>query len=364
MSVEQLADRHFRVTGYAEVASLLTDRRARNDPAAVGGDAFGRAGSERRGVSMQMCDGEQHSRLRRVAAAALTQRRCDAPLDRMTSRAEVLLDDLVARGGGDLIAEVIMPLVADVICDVLGVPANDRGTIAGWSDASAMAEMELRASGGGALDDYMAALLDSKRREPADDFCTTLAGARAAGDLSEAEALGTAVLMVIAGYETTVSFVSMSALTLLLAPLLGRLLAAEPDQLPIAIEELLRYVTPTKHTWTRFVVEDITVGNTRIPAGSAVEIELFAANHDDQRFPNPHLLDPARGDDKHLAFGHGPHYCPGATLARRESRIILGALLPRLAGLTLATPVAELHWHQNRFSRRPHTLPVSASAET
>lgn len=359
-SVRELADNRYLVTGYETAIHLLADRRMSNDPSngtILHADITAQsAASQRHSTSMQMCDGARHTRLRRAVAPTLTPRRYDDPLARMRGRAADMLDALLARGGGDLVAEFVLPLVFSVICELLGVPDADRDRVLAWAEDSTMPDPEVSAAGAAALDAYLAALLAAKAEQPDDDLCSELAAGRAAGRLSDAEAVGTAALMIVAGYETTVSFLSMSALTLLLAPRLQCLLARRPESLPAVVEELFRYLTPTKGTWTRFAMADVSIGDVVIPAGSAVVVDLVAANRDPRRFDEPDRLDPSRGDTKHLAFGHGPHYCPGATLARRQAQIVLGVLVPRLSELRLTDPIAELRWHRNRFSRRPRSL--------
>lgn len=362
-SVQQLADCKYLVSGYSDALQVLSDRRLSNDPS--NGEvlhpeiASPMVASQRRGTSMQMCDAPRHPRLRRAVAPTLTPRRYDAPLVRMERRAEALLDCLFARGEGDLVAEFVLPLVFSVICDLLGVPAQDRDRVLAWSEASTMPDPEVSTDGGSALDEYLAPLLAAKSEQPDDDLCSELGVAWKEGRLSDSEAVGTASLMVVAGYETTVSFLSTSALTMLMAPRLRQLVVQRPELLPAVVEELFRYITPTRGTWTRFAMEDVAIGDSVIPAGSAVVVDLAAVNRDPLRFVGPDRLDPSRGDTKHLSFGHGPHYCPGATLARRQAQIVLKVLLPRLAELRLAAPVAELRWHQNRFSRRPQSLLVN-----
>ncbi|MFD0360730.1 cytochrome P450 [Nocardia sp. GCM10030253] len=362
-SVQQLADCKYLVSGYSDALTVLADRRLSNDPS--NGEilhpeiASQMVANQRRSTSMQLCDAPRHPQLRRAVAPTLTPRRYDVPLARMEKDAEELLDALFARGAGDLVSEFVLPLVFSVICDLLGVPAEDRDRVLAWSEASTMPDPTVSGDGGSALDEYLASLLTAKSEQPDNDLSSELAAARQAGQLSDSEAVGTASLMMVAGYETTVSFLSTSALTLLMAPRLQQLLAQRPESLPSVIEELFRYITPTRGAWTRFAIEDLPIGGTVIPAGSAVTVDLAAVNRDPHRFAGPDRLDPSRGDKKHLAFGHGPHYCPGATLARRQAQIVLRVLLPRMAQLKLATPIDELRWHQNRFSRRPQSLLVT-----
>jgi cytochrome P450 len=366
--VRRVADGRYLVAGFAEALAVLSDQRLSNDPA-NGADLHPDITaqpvvSQRRGTSMQLCDAPQHNRLRRAVAAALSQRSYAAQLDQMKRRADDLFDALLARGEGDLIADFVLPVVFEVICDLLGVPEVDRAQVHIWSNDSTLLDPDVSTVGGGALDDYVAALLAAKKKHPAEDLCSALAAATDEGQLTDAEAIGTASLMVVAGYETMVSFLSTTALTFLTAPRLARLLSQRSELMPTALEELLRYITPTRASWTRFATADVPVGDAVIPAGSAVVVDFASANRDPLRFAAPERFDPTRADNKHLAFGHGAHYCPGAALARRQSLIAFDVVLPRLHLLTLTTPRTELSWHQNRFSRRPESLPVSALSQS
>jgi cytochrome P450 len=312
---------------------------------------------------MQDCDAPQHNRLRRAVAAALSQRSYASQLDQMKQRAEDLFDALLARGAGDLVTDFILPVVFDVICDLLGIPEVDRAQVHVWSEDSTLVDPDVSEAGGSALDDYVASLLAAKEEQPDQDLCSTLAAARAEGRLTDAEAIGTASVMVVAGYESMVSFLSTSALMFLTTPRLRRRLSQRPELMPTALEELFRHITPT-HSTTRFATADVAVGDTVIPAGSEVIVDFASANRDPLRFAAPERFDPTRADNKHLAFGHGAHKCPGAGLARQQSLIAFDVMLPRLQLLTLTTPRAELSWHENRFSRRPASLPVSVASQS
>ena len=367
-SVRRVADGRYLVAGFAEALAVLSDQRLSNDPA-NGADLHPDITSQpvvsqRRGTSMQLCDAPQHNRLRRAVAAALSQRSYAAQLDQMKRRADELFDALLARGAGDLVADFVLPVVFEVICDLLGVPEVDRAQVHIWSNDSTLLDPDVSTVGGGALDDYVASLLTAKQKQPADDLCSALAAARDEGQLTDAEAIGTASLMVVAGYETMVSFLSTTALTFLTAPRLAQLLSQRSELMPTALEELLRYITPTRASWTRFATADVPVADTVIPAGSAVVVDFASANRDPVRFAAPERFDPTRTDNKHLAFGHGAHYCPGAALARRQSLIAFDVMLPRLQLVTLTTSRTELSWHQNRFSRRPESLPVSVVSQS
>ena len=170
-SVRRVADRRYLVAGFAEALLVLSDQRLSNDPANgldLHPDITAQpAVSQRRGTSMQLCDAPQHNRLRRAVAAALSQRSYAGQLDQMKRRADDLFDALLARGAGDLVADFVLPVVFEVICDLLGVPEVDRAQVHIWSDDSTLPDPDVSTVGGGALDDYVASLLAAKSVQPA-----------------------------------------------------------------------------------------------------------------------------------------------------------------------------------------------------
>jgi cytochrome P450 len=361
--VRRVADGNYLVTGFAEALFVLSDDRLLNDPAnsAHLREDIGPHGEfdQRRGTSMERCDAPQHKRLRREVAAALSQRSYAGQLDQMKQRAEHLFGAVLTRGEGDLVADLLLPVVFGVICDLLGIPEVDRRQVHVWSDDSMLMDPDVSKVAAAALDEYLASLLTVKEKRTAGDLCSALAAARTEGRLSDAEAIGTTALMLIAGYEAMVSFLSASALVFLTSPRLVQLMLQRPELMPTALEELLRYITPQRTAWARFATADVPVGDTVVPSGSAVIVDFAFANRDPLRFGTPERFDPTRTDNKHLAFGHGPHYCPGASLARRQSRIVLDVMLPHMHLLALTTPAAEISWHQTRFSRRPVSVPIA-----
>jgi cytochrome P450 len=360
--VHQASDHVFFITGFEQARAVLSDKRACNNPASVGPNPE-LPPTDDRGISMQLCDGAQHARLRAMIAPALSPKASDAILAAMPAHAEDLLDRLKARGHGDIIEDFIAPLIRRGIGQLLGIPEQDQEHIIRVAEDSTM-EIDPKAGSAAAdeLYEYMSALVRSKEANPGQDLCTELARALAAGKLTESEAFGTATLMIIAGYDTTVGFLAMSALTMLLTPMMRQQLVDDPEGLPWVVEELLRFITPTKGVWTRFATEDINVDGTTIPTGSQIIVDLMAANRDATRFDEPEIFNPARNDDRHLAFGYGAHYCPGVNSAKRQSIVALRALLPRMDSMELVVSVSELEWLQNRFSRRPLTLPVTITS--
>ena len=167
-----------------------------------------------------------------------------------------------------------------------------------------------------------------------------------------------AFLLLVAGFETTVSLIGNGVLSLLRHPGQLRLLRSDPSLLPGAIEEFLRYEGPLHVATMRFTTEPVRVGATTIPPDALVLISLLAANRDGARFADPHALDITRQDPGHLAFGHGIHYCAGAPLARLEGQVAIGRLLSRFPSMTLDGEAGELRWRGSVLMHSLTSLPV------
>jgi pimeloyl-[acyl-carrier protein] synthase len=208
-----------------------------------------------------------------------------------------------------------------------------------------------------ALADYFRALIAERRRRPRADLLSDLIAAEEQGDkLSEAELMATILLLFVAGHETTVNLIGNGTLALLHHPGEFRALQKNPALVESAVEELLRYDGPVQRAG-RIPHTDVEVGGTLIPAGALVLGVIGAANRDPAHFPDPDRLDLARGDNRHLAFGWGIHFCLGAPLARLEGQIAIKALAQRLPGLTLATERPA--WRPASALRGLAALPVT-----
>ena len=206
---------------------------------------------------------------------------------------------------------------------------------------------------------YLGEVFAERRRQPRADLISSLLAAEEAGDmLSEEELFSMVLLLVVVGHETTVNLIGNGMLALLQAPDELARLRAEPDLLPSAVEELLRYDCPVERAPMRFAAEDLLLHDTVIRRGDAVSVVLGSANRDPAIFPDAGRLLLARQPNRHLAFGLGVHYCLGAALARLEGRIAFSALLERLPGLALAAPPASLRWRTQPIMRGLQQLPV------
>lgn len=206
---------------------------------------------------------------------------------------------------------------------------------------------------------YLRRLFVQRRAQPQDDLITALVQAEEAGDkLSEDELVAMVILLLIAGYETTVHLIASGALALLQHPEQRERLRQNPALAEPAVEELLRFMSPLDFATPRFTREDVCIGSVTIPRGDLVLAALGSANHDESQFPAAETLDLARQPNKHLAFGMGAHFCLGAPLARLEGQIALTTLIRRFPELRLAAGSASLRWRKLLFLRALEELPV------
>ncbi|MER6351836.1 cytochrome P450 [Streptomyces sp. NPDC001634] len=316
---------------------------------------------------MLRSDPPDHTRLRRLVSQAFTARRVAELRPRVQEITDHLLDAIVPDGRGDLVADFALPLPVTVISELLGVPVEDRHDFQRWTDAMILqgpeppdpavvdaAWRQMRA--------YLTKLLEVKRAQPEDDLLSALITARGEEQrLDEDELIAMAFLLLVAGYITTVNLIGNAIVALLAHPDQLRLLRDDPELLPGAIEEFLRYDGPVNPGIARFAREDVEIAGVMIPRGATVLIASAIADRDPARFPDPERLDITRRDNAHLAFGHGIHYCLGAPLARLEGQIAIATVLRRLSDLALAVPPSELRWKPSGL-RGPEHLPVTFTA--
>ncbi|MFN2593994.1 MAG: cytochrome P450 [Actinomycetota bacterium] len=299
---------------------------------------------EERQPSMLFLDPPDHDRLRNLVHKAFTARR----IEHLRSRIVEVVDDLVSRGSEkgemDLVAELAYPLPVAIICDLLSVPVEDQEIFRKWSrdlvqtlDPIVTQEVIERAlSSGDAFKDYFRDLLAARRTDPQDDLLTALIVAEDEGNkLSEEELLVTLTLLLVAGHETTVNLISNGMLALLQNPDQWDRLTKEPSLIKSAIEELLRYDSPVQFA-ARIPLEDLEIDGHHVSKNHEIVCILGAGNRDPQQFRDPDRLDISRADNRHLAFSAGPHFCLGASLARLEGQIAIGALADRLPNMRLA----------------------------
>jgi cytochrome P450 len=352
------------ITGYAEARAALTDPRISKDTRRFQ-HIFDQAGNKRNinpavSATMLATDPPDHTRLRKLVAKAFTTDTVNILRPRIQQITDDLLDAIIPAGHADLIQTFAAPLPVTVISELLGVPESDRTNLRWWSnDNFAAGDPAVRDHASHAITDYMADLITVKRAQPGDDLLSALIAARDDTDrLSEHELVSLAVLLLIAGHETTTSLIGNAVLALLLNPEQHTALLADPRLLPAAIDEFLRHAPPVATATIRFTTQPITIGQVTIPADQVILVSLGAANHDPARFFDPARLDVTRDSAGHLAFGHGIHFCIGARLARTETGIALSSLLARLPGLQLAADPENLQWRHSRIMRGLESLPV------
>ncbi|KOV82594.1 hydroxylase [Nocardia sp. NRRL S-836] len=303
-------------------------------------------------------DPPDHTRLRRLVTQAFTARRIAELRPRVEALAENLLSALPTDEPVDLVARFAIPLPMEVICELIGVPELDREDFAHWSTVliDECPEPELvRASA--QLADYLGGLVALRRADPDDALLSGLIAASENGEhLSDLEIVAMAMLLLMAGHETTAVFVTNSVRALLADPAARERL--QPDTAGELIEELLRWVSPALNASLRFATEDLEISGTTIPRGASVMLSTGAANRDTTRFADAARLDPDRDTTGHVAFGHGIHRCLGAALVRLEAEVALTALFGRFPKLRADAPDEELTFRRSVHVHAPRTFPV------
>jgi cytochrome P450 len=287
----------------------------------------------------------------------------------LAPRVEKLADDLLERmadaGEVDLVAEFAVPIPLFVICELLGVPDQDRADFREWSEAlNGTTRGEAQDAKREKAFDYLRELVARKRADPGSDLLSALSMAAAddGSRLSEEELLDTALLLLVAGHDTTVYLIANTILALLQAPEQMAALCADPTLVPAAIEETLRYDSPVNLPPQQYTAEPITLSGTTLPAGEMLLVSVLSANRDAAQFADPDRFDIHRDQNgKHIAFGHGIHYCPGAPLARMEARIAVGKLIHRFPDMRLAVRPDELTMRNSLLMHGPQKLPLRLS---
>lgn len=286
-------------------------------------------------------DPPEHGRMRRAVLAGFTPGRVGRMEDWLRERARAVLTAAAATPRCDAVADLAAPLPLQVICEIVGVPEEDRARVAALGDRIlgrddpelGSAEEATRASV--ELGTYGFQLALARKEGGGSDLCAALLHARGAAErLSEVEFAGLFVQLVVAGNETTRTLLSGSLLLLHEHPEVWALLAREPGRIPRAVEELLRFVTPV-HYFRRTAARDTAIRGVAIREGERVVLLYSSANRDEEVFAGPDRFDPGRHPNPHLAFGFGEHFCLGAKLARLEARVFLEELVARFQGVEL-----------------------------
>jgi cytochrome P450 len=354
------------VTGYDAVRRLMADTRfsSRQDIGVLhvpfptpGMPAATEPSPQVPGLFVAM-DPPDHTRLRRKLTGAFTVKRMKQLEERIIEITERQLDEMARLTPPvDLVEAFALPVPSLVICELLGVPYADRETFQVNSAKFLVKEqpLEEKMAAYGAMTTYLAGLVTRKRAEPGEDILSDLARH---DDLTIEELTGVAFLLLLAGHETTANMLALGTFALLEHPEQLAQLRADPDLVPGAVEELLRYLS-VADLFYRYATDDIELGGETIGKGSTVVVSLLAANHDPQRFDNPDTLDIHRTARGHLSFGHGIHQCLGQQLARIEMRAGFAGLLRRFPTLELAIPAGEVKLRTDMNIYGVHELPVT-----
>jgi cytochrome P450 family 142 subfamily A polypeptide 1 len=288
-------------------------------------------------------DGGDHLKRRKLVSHGFTPGRVRASEDRVGRLCDDLLDRICERGEADLVDDIAGPLPMIVIGDMLGVPPDDRDLLLRWSDdmlASLSGRPEDVAAAAAAFvgfSEYAQQMIAARRESPSDDLVSVLVHAEVDGArLEEIDVVFESLLLLVGGDETTRHVISGGMQQLLAHPAAKRKLLDEPEAMPAAIEEMLRWVSPIKNM-ARTVTRDVDFGGQRLRAGEKALLLYESANFDESHFVDPEHFDIGRAPNDHVAFGSGRHFCLGASLARLEVRAMVERLLRRLPDLELVT---------------------------
>jgi cytochrome P450 len=281
--------------------------------------------------SMLNMDDPRHAAMRRVVSHAFTPRRLQQIRETVTKIAHRLVDEAVAKGETDAVADLAAPLPLQVLCDLMGIPESSWSYIAEHGKTMGLArDAKSMTEAAQALHAAAGSLADVRQREPQDDLTSALVHADVEGQSLTATEIGSFfMLLVVAGTQTTRHAISHGLVALGQHPDQRERWLEDPVGVgPTAVDEIVRWATPVRH-FRRTATEDCTLGETPIAAGDKVVVWYSSANRDESVFPDPERFDLSRAPNPHVAFGAGPHYCLGASLARHEISAVFTALLER-----------------------------------
>lgn len=331
--------RLWQVFRYGDVQEVITDySRFSSEP---------RRGTPFNGSFLEntliATDPPDHRKLRQLVNLAFTPRALAHMEARVAQITQELLDQVRGQGRMDVVDDFAFPLPAKIIAELLGVPAEDWAIFRRWARGESLQPASRSAGRHGAqsgqrvmqteMYDYFSDLLAERRRHPREDIFSILSNAEVDGvRLSEDELVSFSILLLAAGQETTKSLIANAIVCFTDHPDTLELLRRDPALMPQAIEEVLRFMPPAVNLF-RVTTTDVELGGQRIPANQVVLAWLMSANRDEAQFVNGDRFDPQRVPNRHMAFGHGIHFCLGAPLARLEARVALPMLLEQLPHL-------------------------------
>ncbi len=361
------------VARHADCLAMLRDRRVSSDTLNVpegfrrpiGDDPIAAARLDMRPFLFR--DPPDHTRLRGLLVKAFTPKVVESMRNGTQQMVDELLDDIIEADEVDLLEEFASPLPVRVICDLLGVPAEDWGRFRTWSDAMArgldpdfLLSDETVADRDAAVVQfagYFYELLADRRKHLGDDLLSRLIEVEEGGSvLTEAEMLSTCILLLVAGHETATILLSGGTLALLRHPDQMERFRTDPAVQRGSIEEMLRFVTPVQMT-ARAMTEDCEFGGVRFSRGDYAILLLASGNRDPDVFEDPEQFDITRTPNNHLGLGFGIHHCLGAPLARMEGQVALASLVRRAPRMALA--VDDVRYRSNIVMRCVESLPVS-----
>ena len=358
------------VTRYDDVQTVLTKFSAARTPSPDQLKDMGLAElcpiSKVMVKQMLFLDQPAHSRVRALASYAFNPNRVAVLVSHIQGICDKLLDKVIDRGEMDVIADIGAPLPAIVTAEMMGVPVEDHDQLKDWSAdfAEILGNFQhnpervpkvLKAVEN--MTDYFRKAIEDQKKCPREGLVNALLTAEVGGDrFTEEEVIANTIVTMVGGQETTTNLIGNGILSLLRNPGEMQRLRENPSIVTQAVEELLRYESPSQHTG-RLAPEDLTLGGKQIRKRQAVISVMAAGNRDPQRFPDPDRLDLTRPDNQHLAFGWGPHFCFGAALARIEGRIVFSTMLRRLKDIALKP--GPLVWRTNLGLRGLVSLPIT-----
>jgi cytochrome P450 len=356
-------------TRYKDVVTVLHHYSAERTPTPEQLAAMGLAAlnpiSEIMVKQMLFLDPPSHTRLRSLASQAFTPQRVEVLRGHIRDITDRLLDKVQAKGRMDVIADLAEPLPCIVTAEMLGVPVDDYQQLKAWSQDFAEMLGNFQHNPERAprilksvleMADYFRSAMREQRLHPRDGLVSSLMNAEIQGDrLSQEEVVANCIVTMVGGQETTTNLIGNGVLALLRNPDQLEKLRSDLSLIPSAVEELLRYESPSQHT-ARLAPEDTILGGRRIRKRQAVIAVMAAGNRDPERFPDPDRLDITRADNRHLAFGWAAHFCFGAALARIEGQVAFELMLRRLPNWALES--GPLVWRSNLGLRGLTRLPL------
>ncbi|WP_405876142.1 MULTISPECIES: cytochrome P450 [unclassified Streptomyces] len=352
------------VTRYAEQRAILGDARVSADTDRPGYPTKASPEGGEGKLSFIMMDDPEHARLRRMVTAPFAIKKVEALRPAVQQIVDGLIDDMLAGPRPvDLVEAFALPIPSLVICELLGVPYDDHAFFQDNTKTMVHrdATPEQRGRASREVAGYLAALIGKRLAEPRDDLLSSIAGRITAGEIDHQQATEMALLLLIAGHETTANMIALGTLALLQNPDQLALLREtdDPKLVASAVEELLRYLHITHLGRRRAVTEDIEIAGQVMKAGDGVIMVNEIANRDPAVFPDPDRLDITRDARRHVAFGFGVHQCLGQPLARMELQVVYGTLYRRIPTLELACALEDVRFKNDAFIYGVHELPVA-----